>query len=145
MRLWSLHPQYLDPQGLVALWREALLAQKVLQGETRGYRSHPQLSRFSAQAEPIVAIGNYLQEVHAEAMRRGYAFDASKIAEHRQYQPIPVTSKQLEYEWSHLLTKLSVRNPALYAQWRGVSSPASHPMFRVVEGDIETWERWREV
>ena len=41
MRLWTLHPQYLDPRGLVALWREALLAQKVLLGRTRGYRAHP--------------------------------------------------------------------------------------------------------
>ena len=37
MRLWTLHPKYLDPQGLVALWREALLARAVLQGKTRGY------------------------------------------------------------------------------------------------------------
>ncbi|WP_338140756.1 pyrimidine dimer DNA glycosylase/endonuclease V [Candidatus Nitrotoga sp. 1052] len=27
MRLWTLHPCYLDSRGLVALWREALLAQ----------------------------------------------------------------------------------------------------------------------
>ncbi|WP_343214776.1 pyrimidine dimer DNA glycosylase/endonuclease V, partial [Dokdonella sp.] len=40
MRLWSLHPRYLDPQGLVALWREALLAKAVLRGETRGYTQH---------------------------------------------------------------------------------------------------------
>jgi hypothetical protein len=32
MRLWTLHPQYLDPRGLVALWRVALLAQQVLLG-----------------------------------------------------------------------------------------------------------------
>ncbi|HEU5178767.1 MAG TPA: pyrimidine dimer DNA glycosylase/endonuclease V, partial [Burkholderiales bacterium] len=32
MRLWSLHPKYLDARGLVALWREALLAQAVLRG-----------------------------------------------------------------------------------------------------------------
>jgi len=30
MRLWTIHPKYLDRQGLLALWREALLAQKVL-------------------------------------------------------------------------------------------------------------------
>jgi hypothetical protein len=33
MRLWSLHPEYLDANGLVALWREALLAQAFLQGK----------------------------------------------------------------------------------------------------------------
>lgn len=38
MRLWTLHPKYLDPKGLVALWRETLLAQRVLAGRTRGYR-----------------------------------------------------------------------------------------------------------
>src|SRR5690606_6899395 len=42
MRLWSLHPRYLDRQGLLALWREALLARAVLRGETRGYTLHPQ-------------------------------------------------------------------------------------------------------
>ncbi|MGP9584395.1 pyrimidine dimer DNA glycosylase/endonuclease V, partial [Micrococcaceae sp. AOP34-BR2-30] len=30
MRLWSLHPEVLDRQGLIAGWREALLAQAVL-------------------------------------------------------------------------------------------------------------------
>lgn len=44
MRLWSLHPQYLDAKGLVALWREGLLAQAVLAGQTRGYKRHPQLA-----------------------------------------------------------------------------------------------------
>jgi hypothetical protein len=56
MRLWSLHPCYLDRQGLLALWREALLAQKMLQGQTRGYRFHPQLERFRAQSDPSAAI-----------------------------------------------------------------------------------------
>jgi hypothetical protein len=38
MQLWTLHPKHLDVRGLVALWREALLAQKILCGATRGYR-----------------------------------------------------------------------------------------------------------
>ncbi len=75
MRLWSIHPQYLDPQGLVALWREALLAQAVLRGETRGYRNHPQLERFKEHAAPLAAISHYLQAVYAEATRRGYRFN----------------------------------------------------------------------
>ncbi len=49
MRLWSLHPKYLDRQGLLAVWREGLLAQKVLQGKTKGYKNHPQLKRFQQQ------------------------------------------------------------------------------------------------
>ena len=60
MRLWSLHPKYLDARGLVALWREALLAQAVLRGETRGYRHHPQLARF----DDVGAIAQYLSLIH---------------------------------------------------------------------------------
>ena len=144
MRLWSLHPQYLDPQGLVALWREALLAQKVLGGETRGYRSHPQLNRFSAQTHPLFAIGTYLREVHSEAVRRGYSFDQTKILQCPVHSAIPVSSGQIEYEWGHLLEKLSARNPALHEKWRVVSSPICHSLFRVVQGGIESWERKRE-
>lgn len=46
MRIWSLHPKYLDTKGLVALWRETLLAQHVLSGKTKRYKNHPQLARF---------------------------------------------------------------------------------------------------
>ena len=46
MRLWSLHPSYLDSAGLVALWQEGLLARKVLSSQTKGYIHHPQLHRF---------------------------------------------------------------------------------------------------
>src|SRR5665213_874155 len=56
MRLWTLHPRYLDAQGLVAAWREALLAQKVLEGATRGYTRHPQLIRFQSHPKPLEAI-----------------------------------------------------------------------------------------
>lgn len=38
MRLWVSHPKYLDCKGLVALWRESLLARKVLKGKTKGWR-----------------------------------------------------------------------------------------------------------
>ena len=31
MRIWSLHPKYLDAKGVVALWRETLLAKNVLE------------------------------------------------------------------------------------------------------------------
>ena len=78
MRLWSLHPRYLDPQGLVALWREALLAQAVLGGKTRGYQHHPQLERFRALVAPRSAVSAYLKAVHAEAVIRGYSFDRDR-------------------------------------------------------------------
>ena len=66
MRLWTLHPKYLDAKGLVALWREALLAQKVLRGATKGYRHHPQLLRFSNSKNPPAALAAYLKAVHEE-------------------------------------------------------------------------------
>lgn len=141
MRLWSLHPRYLDPQGLVALWREGLLARAVLRGETRGYKAHPQLERFLAQRSPAAAIERYLLGVHAEAGARGYAFDRSKIGRPRPRDPIPVPEGQLQYEWEHLMRKLSARNVQAYERWRAIAVPECHPCFRVVPGEIESWER----
>jgi len=141
VRLWSLHPRYLDPQGLVALWREALLARAVLRGQTRGYRHHPQLARFQAHPSPRAAISAYLDEVHREATRRGYAFDASKVGPVRAVAPIPVTRGQVEYEWEHLQAKLARRSPAHHAQWRALKSPQCHPLLRRRAGSVEPWER----
>ena len=141
MRLWSLHPKYLDPPGLVALWREALLAKAVLRGQTRGYTRHPQLERFKAHPHPRSAINSYLAAVHAEATDRGYAFDRSKIGPVRAIQPIPVSSGQLACEWLHLQSKLSVRSPAVLAQWSDELTPACHPLFHPQPGPVASWER----
>jgi hypothetical protein len=141
MRLWSIHPRYLDPKGLVALWREALLARAVLQGKTRGYRHHPQLQRFRAHPTPRLAISAYLSSVHAQAVERGYAFDARKIGPERPADPIAVTRDQLAYEWEHLLRKLSVRSPEHYRRWRALALPECHPFMRRRAGRIEPWER----
>lgn len=141
MRLWSLHPKYLDPQGLVALWREALLAQAVLRGETRGYRNHPQLDRFRNHPFPLASISVYLKDVHNEAETRGYAFDKSKIRPVRKQVTLVVTSGQMEYEWAHLMAKLKARAPDLYQQHRKIEVPEPHPMFEVRTGKIESWER----
>jgi len=141
MRLWSLHPKYLDAQGLVALWRETLLAQAVLRGETRGYRNHPQLERFKGHSAPLAAISLYLKAIHAEAEARGYSFDKSKIKPARKVVTLTVTSGQVAYEWTHLLAKLKERNPALYRKWRATDVPEAHPLFTVRAGEVETWER----
>ena len=141
MRLWSFHPKYLDAQGLVALWREALLAQAVLRGRTRGYRSHPQLDRFRRHSAPLSAMSLYLKAVHAEAQSRGYSFDKSRIGPARNQVMLSVTIGQIEYEWSHFLAKLRIRNPALCRTWRETGVPAPHPLFRVRAGEVESWER----
>jgi hypothetical protein len=136
MRLWSLHPKYLDPVGLVALWREALLAKKVLKGETKGYRNHPQLIRFKGLSDPVSAINAYLKGVFEESQARGYKFDSSKISEHNFIERIPVTSGQLEYEWGHLLAKLGKRSPEWLIKHSGIASPAPHPLFKIAKGRI---------
>ena len=141
MRLWSLHPKYLDPQGLVALWRETLLAQAVLRGETRGYRNHPQLHRFKNHSAPLAAISVYLNGIHAVAKKRGYAFDKSKIRATRTPATLTVTSGQMEHEWVHLMAKLKTRSPEIYLKWQEIEEPDAHPMFEVRAGAIESWER----
>ena len=141
MRLWSLHPRYLDPQGLVALWREALLAKAVLGGKTRGYTQHPQLERFKAHAHPRSAVNSYLAAICNEAAQRGYTFDHSKVGPVRAVQSISVSSGQLAYEWQHLQSKLLVRSPGVLARWTGVAVPACHPLFRRRPGSVASWER----
>ncbi|PIN50897.1 DNA lyase [Trueperella pyogenes] len=150
MRMWSLHPSYLDPAGLVALWRETLLAQKVLQGLTKGYRNHPQLSRFALQPDPLASIGSYLSGVLAEATIRGYNFDATKIARPDaaalpSVQRIEVSDGQLAYELRWLRTKLERRSPATLESgvWEGagLGRILPHPLFVEVPGPIASWEK----
>ena len=141
MRLWSLHPKYLDPQGLVALWREALLAQAVIRGRTRGYRHHPQLQRFLAAASPRSAINAYLRSILEEASARGYAFDATKVGPVRSAVRIACSDGQVAYEWAHLLAKLRARSPAHRRRWRDIAQPEAHPLFRIRRGPVEPWER----
>jgi hypothetical protein len=140
MRLWSLHPRYLDAKGLTAVWREGLLAQKVLQGHTRGYRNHPQLQRFQAQPDPLACMAAYLLAVCAEAEQRGYHFDRAKLSELRDVSTIPVTHGQITYEWQHLLAKLHLRNPERFLTLVGIAEPDPHPLFYLIEGNIERWE-----
>ena len=144
MRLWTLHPRYLDPRGLVAVWREGLLAQAVLRGQTRGYTRHPQLARFRASGSPVACIASYLAAVHDEATRRGYRFDRKRIARGRCGRRMRVAAGQLRYEWRHLKAKLAVRDPAWLKLLRQVRRPTTHPLFRVVPGSVEGWEVGRE-
>ena len=141
MRLWTLHPKYLDAAGLVALWREALLAQKVLRGDTKGYRHHPQLIRFQALPDSPAAIAAFLGGVHEEAVHREYRFDATKIAAPQFAGIIEETEGQLLYEWRHLNEKLKRRAPERYAAHRSILVPLPHPLFRIVPGEIQAWER----
>lgn len=138
MRLWTIHPRYLDAIGLVSVWRKALLARQVLRGKTKAYRGHPQLQRFQEHPTPLSAINAYLRAVYDEAVARGYAFDEKKLGPVRDKTHIPATDKQLAYEWKHLRGKLLERCPEK-AKRRGKLE--AHPLFEVVKGPIAEWER----
>jgi hypothetical protein len=141
MRLWTLHPKYLDAAGLVALWREGLLAQKVLLNETTGYRSHPQLARFKQRQDSLALIAAYLHDICEEATSRGYNFDHEKIQARRSRKKLTCTRGQLLYEWQHLRNKLEHRSPHQFAKLDAVRRPAAHPMFTIIAGAVEAWER----
>jgi hypothetical protein len=141
VRLWSLHPSYLDARGLVALWREGLLARAVLHGKTRGYTQHPQLLRFRQHPSPSCAIDHYLVAILEEARRRGYGFDARKIRRARDQSPLIVTTGQLDFELAHLRSKIAARAPSDLARLPDRSSPRPHPLFELSDGPMADWER----
>ena len=140
MRLWSIHPKYLDSKGLVALWREGLLAQNVLAGNTKGYKNHPQLERFKNTGNPPGAIASYLRAVATEAESRGYHFDRRKIAGRNIRGKLRVTGGQLKYEFGHLLKKLETRDPRQFRSLKSTKKIAPHPLLSVVAGGVEPWE-----
>jgi hypothetical protein len=141
MRIWSLHPRYLDSKGLVALWRESLLARSVLAGNTKGYRNHPQLLRFKNQKDPVMLINQYLATVYEVAQERGYHFNKEKIDWNFTTSNISLTEGQLEFERQHLLTKLKIRDKDKYEEVSRLKEIVPHPIFKLVNGDIEGWEK----
>lgn len=141
MRIWSLHPKYLDSKGLVAVWRETLLARKVLEGKTKGYKNHPQLERFKTQKKPIDTINVYLQEIFNEAQRRNYNFDRNKINWESKATLLSVTSGQIDFEAKHLSNKLKNRDQEKFRINNEVKTFICHPLFKIVTGDAEKWEK----
>jgi len=156
VRLWSIHPKYLDSKGLVALWREGLLAKAVLEGRTKGYKDHPQLDRFKKRLlkSPkdncsMNLIDYYLMGIFFEADRRNYKFDFSKISlcyEELICKPknIIVTEGQLQYEVNHLLKKLKNRDPEKYKKAKTeitLYGIEPHPIFDIKKGSVEPWEK----
>jgi len=140
MRLWSLHPKYLDVKGLVALWRETLLAKKVLENKTKGYKNHPQLDRFKKAERPLDVINQYLSEIYKEATNRNYSFNINKIDWNFIPDKITVTEGQVEYEILHLAKKLKARDPVKFKEVMSVKNHDTLQMFIVIKGGIEKWE-----
>lgn len=141
MRLWSIHPRYLDGKGLLALWREGLLAQNVLLGKTSGYKNHPQLERFKNTGDSVGAIACYLRAVVEEAERRGYSFDKGKIANRCYKSRIKVPGGQVKYEFQHLLSKLQARDKERFINLKDTRRIMLHPMFVKTSGEIAGWEK----
>ena len=140
MRLWSIHPKYLDAKGLVTLWREALLAKHVLEGKTKGYKNHPQLNRFKQSEKPVDSINGYLAVIHQEALHRKYAFDRQKIDWTFRPTSLSVTKGQLQYESAHFLSKIKSRDPGKYEILKTLLSFDPHPLFNLIDGNTEDWE-----
>ena len=140
MRIWSIHPKYLDTKGLVTVWREALLAKHVLEGKTKGYKNHPQLNRFKVAKNPVDTINQYLSEIFIEASNRNYNFSKQKIDWKFKKSELTVTIGQLNYEVEHLLNKLQIRDTIKFKQLKTNITFDSHPLFKVIDGDIENWE-----
>lgn len=141
MRIWSIHPKYLDTKGLVALWRESLLAKKVLAGNTKGYVNHPQLERFKEMNDPIAAIDYYLSIIYEESIQRGYKFDRMKFNANVLKTEIKVTTEQINFERNHLLAKLKNRDFPKYLEVSKENSMFLHPLFSEIEGGIASWEK----
>lgn len=141
MRLWSIHPTHLDTKGLVAVWREGLLALHVLRGQTKGYTNHPQLLRFKNHSLPIAAISAYLHMIVDEAESRNFSFKREKLEPFFLVEPLTVTSEQIRYETQHLKEKLKIRDVQKYMEYERVTELTAHPLFKVVPGDIESWEK----
>ncbi|MFC2093909.1 pyrimidine dimer DNA glycosylase/endonuclease V [Bacteroidota bacterium] len=143
MRLWSLNPKYLDSKGLLAVWREGLLAKKVLEGKTKGYKNHPQLIRFKNFEKPLAAINSYLYYIFLESQYRGYSFDKSKIKRIELRNIVTVTKGQLKFELEHLLKKLNIRDPEKFNEIKklNIINIETNPIFKVIEGKIEHWEK----
>lgn len=151
MRLWSISPKYLDTKGLLALWREALLAKKVLEGKTKGYKNHPQLIRFKKTSDPTLYINLYLIQVYYEAKARRYQFDFNKIDNEKimglnflNLEKIKVTKGQIKYEFEFLKKKLKKRDLQKYLKLENIENDMDieiNPIFEIIEGEIEEWEK----
>jgi pyrimidine dimer DNA glycosylase len=141
MRIWSIHPKYLDSKGLIAVWRETLLAKKVLENKTKGYKNHPQLNRFKEDKDSLNCINQYLAEIYQEALRRNYCFDKKKFKKTLRASSLTVTHGQLDFEIKHLKAKLKKRDPTKWKEIQVITQFEPHPLFTVVPGNIEPWEK----
>lgn len=165
MRLWTIHPTFLDNEGLHGLWREGLLAQKIIEDPTHGRSNNPQIARFRNHVSPISILGAYLWTVGHEGMERGFKYNVARIEDPPMLGSImvpkgssgdpriPVTEEQIRFEFDHLFSKLEERDPVSLEKILNYSVQSTikyredfrlkaiNPAFRIVVGPIESWEK----
>lgn len=154
MRIWSISPSLLDSKRLNAQWREALLCRKVLEGNTKGYKNHPQFLRVKKHPQPFYFINMFLYYVWEEGNSRGYKYDREKLIEGlgsvygEPLKPMEVTEEQLEYEFHHNQLKMDSQcdrykaNELLLKESNVI--PVNNFLFKVTEGKIEDFEKQKE-
>lgn len=125
------------------MWREGLLARKVLLGETLGYKKHPQLTRFKGMSNPVMALDVFLTHVLIESQKRCYRFDGTKINLNPELEIMSVTDGQLTYEFQHLKSKLEKRDMIKLEEIMNFKTIPPNPIFKVIPGEIENWEKTR--
>lgn len=141
MRIWSIHPSYLDSAGINGCWRESLLAQKILNGHNFSYKNHSQMKRFYSDRESLLAIGTYLYYIYLESVKRNYNYDFNKILYFNNNYKMQVTENQLLYEFNLLQWKLKKRNYKKYLENKNIKEIFPNNIFDVKEGQIESWEK----
>jgi hypothetical protein len=139
MRIWTVHPRYLDVKGFVALWRETLLGMETLKKHVKcqhyiPWYKHPQLAPFKAQSDPILYISNYLYLVLEESRRRNYNFDGSKLDAIPYCENLPLIKASREvlvHEWLVCLGRYRVRSPKWFEEVKDISplEVDPHPLY----------------
>lgn len=149
MRLWSIHPKYLDSKRLVTQWREALLCRAILDGKTKGYKEHPHFLRVKSHSQPYYFINSFLYVIWEEGKQRKFQFDKSKLMENlvQKYeeplQLMEVTEGQVQYEFDFLQKKFGefhiqyIKNLQNFNDF-GIEV---NPCFIKIFGDIMNFEK----
>ncbi|MBN1645161.1 hypothetical protein JW851_03960 [Candidatus Woesearchaeota archaeon] len=141
MRLWSIHPKYLDVKGLSGLWRESLLAKKILKGETESHKNHPQLNRFKVLKKPLPAINSYLLYIYKESCDRGYCFNKKNISKPFRKSKLSIKKGQILYEFNLLKKRLKIRAKDKYKELLKIKRIEPNPLFKIIKGSTEDWEK----
>jgi hypothetical protein len=137
VRIWDVHPGYLDRLGLLAEHREAHALLSVIRAGKRGYSRHPETLRWVSH---VPALGARHDQLAAELDLRGYRHRspapwvgddwppvfldppgeqlrllAVKLAARRSAGRIPLPRNSQEL-WAHHKYSVLARDPRLYRE-----------------------------